>query len=479
VQSRPFRIVLALAILAVLTLAAHAFPVNSTTLGFAYLLLVLAAASTWGFIEASVLSIAATLAFNYFFLPPVGNFTIADPQNWVALITFLTTALITSRLSTKARNRALDAIERQQDIERLYSFSRAILLINSSDSFPGQLIFKAAEIFQLEFVILYDRRTEAFHRAGPSDADGFEDQLREVARIGTDRSIEGGGTIAAIRLGSEPIGSLAIQGLRVSDSVSRGIVNLVAIGLERARAQDLASEIEATRRSERLRTSLIDALAHEFKTPLTSIRATTTLLLDSPDQSRESRIELLRIADEESQRLGNLIDDTVSMARVDAGHIQVNPQILDIFEIIEEIRQALQPEFQTRPLEITREIETAAGAFDRHLVKLAMKQLIDNALKYSPPGSPLKIRVRRNGDLLELDVTNAGRGIPAQEQSRIFERLYRSPSVQDRIPGSGLGLSIAQSIARAHGGDLSVSSFPGETTFKLVLPLELKERRAM
>ena len=136
--------------LAAITFAANALSINSTTAGFAYLLLVLVLASTWGFLEAAVASIAATLSLNFFFLPPVGTFTIADPQNWVALFSFLATSLIASRLSTEVKRRALDAIERQQDIERLYTFSRAMLLIGSTESFAAQLVRKLQEIFRVQ-----------------------------------------------------------------------------------------------------------------------------------------------------------------------------------------------------------------------------------------------------------------------------------------------------------------------------------------
>jgi two-component system, OmpR family, sensor histidine kinase KdpD len=146
-----------------------------------------------------------------FFLPPVGNLTIADPQNWVALFTFLSTSLIASRLSTKAKLRALDAIERRQDIERLYTFSRAILLIDNSASFPAQLIQKLADIFELYLAVLYDRRTEQFYRAGPSEAGVLESQLRDVASHGTTSSNDHSCTFTAMRLGSEPIASLADQ----------------------------------------------------------------------------------------------------------------------------------------------------------------------------------------------------------------------------------------------------------------------------
>ena len=266
-------------------------PVNATTIGFAYLLLVLIIASLWGFAEAALASVAATLTFNFFFLPPVGEFTIADPQNWVALFSFLTTALIASRLSGEVKRRALDAVARQQDLERLYTFSRAILLIDNTEPFPKQLVQKLADIFELSAAVLYERRTEEFYRAGPSDFDGLDDQLRDAALQGTSfADAEHKRVITAVRLGSEPIAGLALQGAQMPDAVLQGIANLVAIGLERARAQDLASQIEAARRSEKLRTTLLDAMAHEFKTPLTSIMAATTALIAESGSAREQQI---------------------------------------------------------------------------------------------------------------------------------------------------------------------------------------------
>src|SRR5262249_48766987 len=265
-------------------------PINSTTIGFAYLLLVLLVASVWGFFEASITSLAATLTFNFFFLPPVGRFTIADPQNWVALFSFLTTALVASRLSAEAKRRTLHAISRQADLERLYTFSRAILLIDNTEPFPKQLVRKIAEIFELSAAVLYERRSEEFYRAGPLEFEGLDDQLRDSALQGTAfADPQQNRIITAVRLGSEPIAGLALQGARMQDSVLQGIANLVAIGLERARAQDLAAQVDAAKQSEKLRTTLLDAMAHEFKTPLTSVIAATSGLLDNPEQPFESR----------------------------------------------------------------------------------------------------------------------------------------------------------------------------------------------
>ncbi len=467
------RLLVSLAGVAVVTYAAYSIiPRNLTTVGFAYLLLVLVLASTWGLAEATIASFAATLAFNFFFLPPLYKFTIADPQNWVALFSFLATALITSRLSGRVKKQALDAVERQRDIERLYSFSRAILLIDPVEPVAKQLARKLAEIFDLHAAVLYDRRTGEIHRAGPSDFDGMQDQLRDAASQGTSFfDPDHQRLITAVRLGSEPIASFAIQGAFMQDSVLQGIGNLIAIGLERARAQDLAHQVEAARRSEQLRTTLIDAMAHEFKTPLTSIRAATTSLLSSPDQPIESRTELLEVADEEAQHLQALIDDAVEMARLESDHIQLRRELTDPKSLVEDVVASLHTQIDHRPVQIQSEPSLPQLSLDRRLVKLALKQVLDNALKYSPPRSPIAVSVSNGPDAVHFEITDRGQGIPEQEQGRLFERFYRSPSVKNQVPGFGLGLAIANNIVLAHQGQLTVNSRPGETTFRVTLPL--------
>jgi two-component system sensor histidine kinase KdpD len=451
-------------------------PINATTVGFGYLLLVLIIATVWGYMEAIVASLAATLTFNFFFLPPVGTLTITDPQNVVSLFSFLATALVGSRLSMTAKQRALDAAARQRDVERLYTFSRSILLIEKAESMPKQLIHMLADIFELEAVVLYERRSEEFYRAGPSDFDGLDDQLRDAALQGTSFSDPPQHrTISAVRLGSEPIAGLALQGAQMPDSVLQGIGNLVAIGLERARAQDLTAQVEAAQQSEKLRTTLLDAMAHEFKTPLTSVIAATTALLDNPDQPVGSRLELLNIADEEAHHLKELIDDTVDMGRLDATDIRVHAEPTNIEELVREVAASMRADRDNRAIEVTCDATLPAILADHRLLRLAIKQLLDNALKYSQPEMPVSAHIQRTDEGVAIDVTDHGKGIPAQEQGRVFERMYRSPSVARQIPGTGLGLSIALSIVRAHNGDLSVTSKPGETTFRMTLPAQPKE----
>jgi len=522
------RLLLSAGGVASITFAAHkVIPGNPTTVAFAYLLFVLIVASTWGFVEACLSSILATLAFNFFFLPPLGTFTIADPQNWVALFSFLATSLIASRLSDKAKQKARYAVERQQDVERLYTFSRTILLLDSAAPLAKQLVQKLPEVFGLSAAVLYDRRSGETYRAGPADFEGMQEQLREAALNGTtfsepqplpwrgppvkpqlvsgqndprrkpvadSRGSEGSWyrvatvrersepqqyrIITAVRLGSEPIASLALQGAQMPDSVLQGIATLIAIGLERARAQDLSHQVEAARQSERLRSTLIDAMAHEFKTPLTSIKAATTSLLADPNQPLDSRTELLKIADEESDHLKDLVDNAADMARLDIAQIDIQSELSDVGQIVREVIASMRAGLDDREVGVASPETLPPVALDRRLVKLAIKQLVDNSLKYSPQDTLVTVQVLPADGGVALEVTNHGAAIPLEEQDRIFERFYRSPSVERQIPGSGLGLSIAHRIARAHHGDLTLTSTPGETTFRMTLPIDHKGKRS-
>jgi two-component system sensor histidine kinase KdpD len=466
-------VLVALSGVAAITLVGYkVIPVNATTVGFAYLLLILVVATTWGFLEAALASVLATLVFNFFFLPPVGTFTIADPQNWVALSSFLATSLIASRLSAKAKARASEAIERQSDLERLYAFSRAMLLIDKSAPFARQLVEKLVEIFNLEAAVLYERHTGDFHCVGTAGTGDIENDLREAVLLGGHpHEKRSSCVIVGVNRGTEPVASMALRGATMPEAVLQGVANLVAIGLERARAEQLAQQVEAARQSEQLRTTLIDAMAHEFKTPLTLIKAATTSLLANPNVPAETRKEQLTVADEEAEHLRGLIDDAIEMARLDTARIEIHPEMANVDGMLQEVLASMQSKIDEHPVQIICNGQLPPIAFDRRLMKLAIRQLLDNALKYTPAETPVEMGAHLKQGILSLEITDYGKGIPADEQPRLFERFYRSPSVKHQIPGSGLGLSIASGIVRAHNGELTVSSHPGQTTFRITLPV--------
>lgn len=443
-------------------------PVNPTTVALTYLIGILLIASGWGMAESTTASLVAVACFNFFFLPPVGTFTIADPQNWVALVAFLVTATVASQLSVRARRRNVEALARQRDLERLYALSRSLLLSEGGTTRPGGIARHIADAFELRSVGLFDARTDAVSWAGPGDPTTIDSRLRDVARRAVS-SRDAGMVVTAIQLGGAPIGSLAIpEDAGLSDTVLQSIANLSAIGLERARAEEATTRAEAARASSELRATVLDALAHEFKTPLTSMKAASSDLLASPSTSAKDH-ELAAVIDEDLEHFQALVTDAVQMLRIDAGDFVVHPGRHRLADVVSSVVRASERRLDGHQLvsHVPNDLNVDA---DRELLSLALRQLLDNALKYSSPTSTIELAATGNGSV-DISVRNSDSLIPEREQRRIFERFYRG-ALAGHVPGTGMGLAIVQQIAKAHGGALTVSSAPQTgTTFTLSLPM--------
>jgi two-component system sensor histidine kinase KdpD len=447
--------------------------VNATTAGFAYLLAILAVATFWGLVEAIIASIAAVLAFNFFFLPPIFTLTVSDPQNWVALFAFLVTSIIASQISARAKERTREAWDRQRDMERLYSLSRSILLTATDEDVARQIVRQIAQIFDFSAAALFDRSTGAILYSGPEDIPGIDDRLQEVALKGTLYRDDITGVVAtAVRLGGEPIGALAIRGAPPSDTLLQALANLAAIGLERSRVQDASNRAEAARQSQELKSTLLDAMAHEFKTPLTSMKAATSALLADAVPDSSGRHELVSVVDEEIDRLNRMVSEAIRMARIQAGGLQLARTPQTAAGMLDEVLRDLKAATEGRPVALELEPGLPQVEADGELIELAVRQLLDNALRYSPAGSAVMVRAWHEGDLIVVSVSDHGPGIPAGEQSRIFENFYRGSNVGVQS-GTGMGLAIAREIARAHGGDLWLEhSSPEGSEFRLSLPMK-------
>jgi two-component system, OmpR family, sensor histidine kinase KdpD len=463
------RLSAAVATVAVITSVFHLIQVNPTTVALTYVVAVLLIATQWGIAEATAASVAAMFAFNFFFLPPVGTLTIADPQNWVALVAFLITAIVASQLSGRARRRNVEAISRQRDLERLYALSRALLLLSDNSApIPAAIARQIADVFELETVAVYDPHTDTVSWGGAKEAQALEARLRDVARQATSFRDPSGLIVTAIQLGGVPIGSLAMTDAGLSDTVLQSIANLVAIGLERARGQEAANRAEAARQSGELRATMLDAVAHELKTPLTSMKAAAGDLLSTAPAGREH--ELVDIIDEGLDRLQALVTDAIQMLRIDAGDFKVHRDSYRLADLVDSTVGALQSRLDGHT--VIRQIpHDLLIDVDRDLLHLAFRQLLDNAVKYSPPTSTIRIAATGNGSI-EISVRNSGSTIPEREQSRLFERFYRGTGA-GHVPGTGMGLAIVQQIAQAHGGTLNVSSSSAEgTEFTMSFPRE-------
>lgn len=454
--------------------------VNATTAGFIYLIAILLIAAGWGFLEAVAGSVLAVLCFNFFFLEPVGTLNIADPQNWVALAGFLATSLVASQLSARARERTREALDRRREMEKLYALSRAILLMDTESSPAAQIAHQIQDIFGFPAVALYDHKAVQIHHAGPGDLTGIEDRLRQAAVEGVAQHDEARDTVLApIRLGGHPVGSLAILAARASDAAVQALANLVAIALEKVRGQEAANRAEAARQSQELKSTLLDSLAHEFKTPLTSIKAAATALLSTATADAGQQRELISIVDEEVDHLARLVTRAVQMARIEAGEVRLEGGLYPARKLIGETLEQMKTALEERTVTVGVADDLPPLFADAELLKLALWQLLDNAAKYSPPGSPVGVRAERSGRAVVISVQDEGPGIPEREQPRVFERFYRSPSTRQHVMGTGMGLAIAREIVRAHGGDIGVESKPGRgSRFWIAVPESAKEKVA-
>ena len=461
----------ALALIAAVTFAcARVLHVNPTTVSLAYLLAILAVATWASLTEAVLASIVAMLCFNYFFLPPVGTFTIADPQNWVALTAFLVLAVTASNLSATARRRAAESSDRRAEMERLYNLSRALMMAEIGEAAAARhLAREVASVFDLKAVVVFDRRSGEVERAGPEDLPIGESKLRDAAVQNTELD-EKGVTALPIRLGGSPIGAIGVFSRSISDAALHAISNLAAISLERARTLDLASRAEAARQSQELKSTLLDAVAHEFKTPLTSVKAAASALL-SGVQADPTATELLTVIGEEADRMTTMVSEAIEMARIEAGELRISQEPRAPAELLSAAVRKIEPSLDGRRIEVSAASGLPLCSADPAMFRTVILQLLDNAAKYAQPGAPVSLGAEATPEGIVFSVADRGPGIREQERERVFEKFYRCEKDRQRIPGTGMGLAIAREIVQAHGGRMWVESSPEGSRFCFSLPL--------
>jgi two-component system sensor histidine kinase KdpD len=468
------RILASLGIIAAITVFfSRILPINATTAGFFYLVGILAIAAGGGLIESTISSVAAMLCLNFYFLPPVGTFTITDPQNWVALFTFLVTSLTASQLSARAKRRTTEAVERQREMERLYTLSHGLLLSDASRPIAKQIAQQLVQAFEFSAVSLYERSSGSTYRAGAGDIPDDDSKLREAAMNSTvSRNGDLQLIVTPVRLGGKPIGSLALRGRSLSDAALQSLLNLTAIGLERAISQEAMNRAEVARQSEELKSTLLDGIAHEFKTPLTSIKAVTTDLLSAePGELQPQQRELVSIADEGADRLSKLVTEAIQLARIEGGTFRLNRGIYFPGALLAAASRQMKSLIDGRELLISAPDDLPPVWVDSELIQMVITHLIDNALKYSPLERPITMRASGNQNKVVVCVVDRGSGISPEEQNRIFDKFYRGKN-ERTLKGTGMGLAIAREIVRAHGEEIWVKSEPDKgSEFCFSLPV--------
>jgi two-component system, OmpR family, sensor histidine kinase KdpD len=447
--------------------------VNVTTVALSFLLAILVTSTVWGMAVSVFMSVAAMLAFNYYFLPPIGTFTIADPQNWVALFAFLVTSVVASRLSTEARKKAEDAHRRQREIERLYAFSQGLLgfgnVIELLNSIPRQVV----DAFEVGAAALFLADKQKVYRSGRDLPQLDADRLKAVnAREEPVIEAASGLCFVPVRLGVRSIGSLGISGPVLSRPTLEALGSLVAIAVERARAIEQVGKNEAARQGERLKSALLDAITHDFRTPLTSIKASVTSLLFAGNLGDAQRHELLTIIDEESNRLNHLVGEAAEIAQLEAGEIELQLQPHEVNEVVAGAISHCKALLGDRPLRVNVAKDLPAVRVDLHRGQEALERLLENAHMYSPAREPICVTAELNGDFVTISVADRGPGIDDQEQALIFDKFYRGKDQRYLIQGTGMGLPIAKAIVEALGGSVALVSQRGHgSVFSLNFPV--------
>jgi two-component system sensor histidine kinase KdpD len=430
------------------------------------------------------------LLFNFFFLPPVGTWTIADPQNWVALFVFLAVSLVASRLSHVARTRTDEAVSRRDELARLFDLSRDVLVMTATPAAVTHLARAIALRFDLEYLALALPGSSGWSVVAAGDdsvrlpdgelTDAFEAAKRSIEFDAYARTYAGHRTTEAqgrtvrlvpLRSGTTPIGLLAASGRPVEPGTLDALAGIVAIAIERMRFLEERKSAALTRQSEELKTALLASLGHDLRTPLTAIRVAAGNL-KAPWLPEEGRAEQSDLILSEVERLMRLFDNVLEMARIDAGAVASEERWSYPSEIVsaacDQVGQTLKEHRVTTAIESDTPVR-----LDARLAASALAHLLENAAQYTPRDAAIDVSSTIAGGELLLRVRDHGPGIAEGDLAHVFDRFFRGRlATQARASGTGMGLWIAKGLVSAAGGRIWVENCrDGGARFTLALPV--------
>jgi two-component system sensor histidine kinase KdpD len=440
-----------------------------------YLLIVVSTALLCGFWQAAMVSLSAVVAQGIFTARQHQLDLAAETTNLVMLLVFLLVALMVSRLSARVTGHAREAESWGGQMHDLYEFTRQTLRMNLHVEPGAQLAELIHEIFALEAVAVFDADLHDVYQAGYWSVDPQEMAQNVYYFETSDDDPETGLGRRVVRLGTAPVGSLVVRG-KTSPLTNNAIASLIAITFDRYRAFANESRMESERQTEQLRSTVLDSLAHAYKTPLTAIRAASTGLGEMGNLSA-GQAELVALIDEQAGLLSDLTTRLLTTARLDAGEVTINAAPVGVGSLIEEVVDSLRDRLATMKVVIDLPDDDLAICCDRQLMVMLLTQYIDNACKYSIFGTTITIRVAHANAEAIFSVHSYGPVIPMADRERIFDRYYRSSTYANRTPGTGIGLSVAKRVALIHGGYVWVTSDEVEgTTFFAAIPTPVLKR---
>ena len=442
------------------------------SISLVFLTAVLASAVAWGLLPSLFACVLSVLAYNFFFLPPLYTFTVADPENVVALFFFLIVAVIVSNLTAATRRQVVTARARAKTTAELYAFSRKVAGIGALDDLLWATAFQIASMLNVRTVLLMPLKDgEGLEVAsGYPPEDRLDDADMAAARWswehnraagrGADTLPGGKRLFLPLRTGSGPVGVIGIDreapGPLLTPDERRlldALADQAAVAIERISLAKGLDEARVLAETERLRAALLTSISHDLRTPLASILGAVSSLRSYPEKyGAAEREELLATLHDEAERLNRFVSNLLDMTRLESGAIELKLDLIDVAEIIGAALQRAGSVLTRHHVEVALAPELPMLRLDAVLFEQVLFNLLDNAAKYSPVGSRIDVRASRDGELVEIEVVDEGPGIPPDDFERIFDKFYRVQAQDRRRAGTGLGLAICRGFVEALGG---------------------------
>ena len=461
---------------------------HATIAALCYLLVVLVTATKTRLWAAVASSLVAVACLNFFFMPPVGTFTIADPQNWVALLAFLAVSIIAGNLSASARDRASEALARRDEVARLFDLSRDVLRSTDGGQAVPQLATFIAQRFGLEFAAICLPRKDQWEvfAAGPGQLRLDPVELRaalaamppasdELERPGSQRGrvtlkVAGEAVVVVpLRAGDRTLGLLAAAPHDFEAGTLDALAGVAAIAIERAHFLEERKAAELARNGEQLKSALLASLGHDLRTPLTAIRVAAANLQASwlADTERREQSDVIL---SEVERLSRLFQNILEMARIDAGAVSADVRWVHPSEIVEAARDQVEHALRRHRLVVEADDDQLVR-IDPRLTACALAHVLENAAQYTPAGCAVDLSASVSEDGLTIRVRDHGEGIRAGDLPHVFDRFYRGDAARRHTPGTGMGLSIARGMLAAERGTIRAENCAdGGARFTIIVP---------
>ncbi|HLH12592.1 MAG TPA: sensor histidine kinase KdpD [Methylovirgula sp.] len=452
----------------------QAFAVSNLALVF--LIGVLASAVNYGLLPSLFACLVAVLAFNFFFLPPLYTFTIADPENVVALVFFAMVAVIASNLTARLRAQAYSAERRARITEELYLFSRKLAGAAALDDILWVTVYQIALLLKVGVVLLLPEEGRLALKAGFPPEDQLDEADFAAAQWSFEKSQTAGrgadtlpgakrlfipmrtgrGTLGVIGIESDKQGAwLTPEENRLLDSLS----DQAALAIERVYLARDIGKARVAAEADRLRQALLTSISHDLRTPLASIiGSASSLVAHGEELDSQIRVSLLRTIQEEAERLNRFIGNLLDMTRLESGALAPQSSLADLSDVVGATLQRAQKILKDHRVEIVFEPGLPMLAIDSVLMEQVLFNLADNAAKYAPAGSNIEIRARREGQSVVLEIADEGEGISESDCERIFDKFYRVNRTDRQRVGTGLGLAICRGFIEAMGGTITAAN---------------------